>query len=93
VSYLFPSSTITVEAALRDLANGSPKARAFAAHALGDVTDTTEVARAVDALIIALAGTWSPVSATFTASTADDEADHERRRAALRRVVARALVP
>jgi hypothetical protein len=47
----------------------------------------------VYALIIALAGTWSPVSATFTASTADDEADHERRRAALRRVVARALVP
>ena len=54
MSYLFPSSTITIEAALRDLANGSPKARAFAAHALGDVTDPTEKARAVDALIIAL---------------------------------------
>jgi HEAT repeat protein len=54
VSYLFPSSTITVEAALRDLAQGSPKARAFAAHALGDVTDPTEKSRAVDALIIAL---------------------------------------
>jgi HEAT repeat protein len=54
VSYLFPSSTITVEAALRDLAQGSPKARAFAAHALGDVTDPTEKARAVDALILAL---------------------------------------
>ncbi len=47
----------------------------------------------VYALVIALAGTWSPVSATFTASAADDPADHERRRAALRLVVARALVP
>ncbi len=47
----------------------------------------------VYALIIALAGTWSPVSATFTASPEDDEADHERRREVLRQVVARALVP
>ncbi len=46
----------------------------------------------VYALIIAMAGTWSPVSATFTATLGDDEADHERRRAALREVVARALV-
>lgn len=44
-------------------------------------------------LIIAMAGTWSPISATFTASPGDPEADHERRRAALRGVVARALVP
>ena len=54
MSFLFPSSTITLEAALRDLAQGSPKARAFAAHALGDVTDPTERRRAVDALITAL---------------------------------------
>jgi len=47
----------------------------------------------VYALVIALAGSWSPVSATFTASTADDEADHKRRRATLRTVVTRALVP
>ncbi len=47
----------------------------------------------VYSLVIALAGAWSPVSATYTASDADDEADHERRRAALRLVVARALVP
>ena len=47
----------------------------------------------VYALVIALAGTWSPVSATFTASTDDAEADHERRREVLRQVVARALVP
>ena len=47
----------------------------------------------VYALVIALAGTWSPVSATFTASRQDDQADHRRRRRALRAVVRRALVP
>lgn len=47
----------------------------------------------VYALVIALAGTWSPISATFTASPGDDAADHDRRRAVLREVVARALVP
>jgi HEAT repeat protein len=54
VSFLFPSTTITLDAALRDLAQGSPRARAFAAHALGDVTDPTERRRAVEALIAAL---------------------------------------
>ncbi len=47
----------------------------------------------VYALVIALAGTWSPVSGTYTASALQDSADHERRRAALRLVVQRALVP
>jgi hypothetical protein len=47
----------------------------------------------VYALVIALAGTWSPSSATYTAAAADDEPGHERRRQALRSVVARALVP
>jgi HEAT repeat protein len=54
VSYLFPSTTITFDAALRDVASGSPKARAFAAHALGDVTEPVERRRAVDALVRAL---------------------------------------
>ena len=54
MSYLFPAQTITLEAALRDLASGSPKARAMAAHALGDVTDPVEKRRAVDALVRAL---------------------------------------
>lgn len=44
-------------------------------------------------LLIAIAGTWSPVAGTFTASRADAEADHERRREVLRGVTARALVP
>ncbi|MGX5657077.1 TetR family transcriptional regulator [Geodermatophilus nigrescens] len=47
----------------------------------------------VYSIVIALAGTWSPVSGTYTASAAEDEAEHERRRAALRLVVRRALVP
>ncbi|HEX7703950.1 MAG TPA: HEAT repeat domain-containing protein [Kofleriaceae bacterium] len=54
MSYLFPSSTITFDAALRDLASGSPKARAIAAHALGGVTEPVERRRAVDALVRAL---------------------------------------
>ena len=54
MSFLFPSSTITLDAALRDLAQGSPKARAAAAHALGDVEEPTEKRRAVDALLRAL---------------------------------------
>jgi HEAT repeat protein len=54
VSFLFPSSTITFEAALRDIASSNPKSRAAAAHALGDVTDPAERRRAVDALLQAL---------------------------------------
>ena len=54
MSYLFPASTITVDAALRDLSTGSPKARAQAAHALGDVADPVEKARAIPALISSL---------------------------------------
>ena len=47
----------------------------------------------VYALVIALSTTWSPVSGTYVATGGDPAADHERRRATLRRVVARALVP
>jgi HEAT repeat protein len=54
VSFLFPSSTITFDAALRDLAQGSPKARTAAARALGDVEDPAERRRAVEALVRAL---------------------------------------
>lgn len=50
----FPATRITFDAALRDVAGGSPKARAFAAHALGDVSEPAEKRRAVDALTIAL---------------------------------------
>jgi HEAT repeat protein len=54
VSFLFPSSTITFDAAMRDLGSGSAKARAAAAHALGGVSDPVEKRRAADALVRAL---------------------------------------
>lgn len=68
MSYLFPASTITVEAALRDLGSGSPKARAQAAHALGDLGDPVEKARAVPALIAALEDDHAVVRAEAAAS-------------------------
>jgi HEAT repeat protein len=68
VSYLFPSSTITVEAALRDLASGSPRSRAQAAHALGDLGDPVEKARAVPALVAALEDDRGEVRAEAAAS-------------------------
>ena len=46
----------------------------------------------VYSLVIALAGTWSPVSGTVTARVDEDRAEHERRRDALRLVVRRALL-
>lgn len=46
----------------------------------------------VYALVIALAGAWSPVSATTAAASSDPDAEHERRRSALRSAVRGALV-
>jgi len=70
-----------------------PKLDAIArAQREGRIVDGIEPGE-VYALLIALAGTWSPVSGTFTASASDPAADHERRRATLREVVRRALVP
>ncbi len=74
MSFLFPSSTITLDAALRDLAQGSPRARAFAAHALGDVSDPTEKARAIDALIRALEDDRGEVRAEAASSLGELEA-------------------
>ena len=72
---------------------GDDKVRAVAeAQARGRVV--ADVApQDVYALVIALAGTWSPISATTSASGADDAVTHERRRTALRAAVRRALVP
>ncbi len=74
MSFLFPSSTITIEAALRDLASGSSKARVHAAHALGEVTDPAEKRRAIDALIRALHDDQAEVRAEACAAlgTLDD---------------------
>lgn len=71
MSFLFPSSTITLDAALRDLATGSPRARAFAAHALGDVTDPAEKRRALDALLRATDDDRPEVRAEACASLGD----------------------
>jgi HEAT repeat protein len=71
VSFLFPSSTITLDAALRDIAQGSPKARTAAAHALGDVEEPTEKRRAVDALLRALDDDRLEVRAEACASLGD----------------------
>jgi HEAT repeats/PBS lyase HEAT-like repeat len=71
VSFLFPSPTITFDAALRDLASGSPKARALAAHALGEVTAPDDRPRAADALITALDDARSEVRAEAAAALGD----------------------
>jgi HEAT repeat protein len=71
MSFLFPSSTITFEAALRDLTAKSPRARAFAAHALGDLADPTEKHRAVEALLGALEDDRPEVRAEACSSLGD----------------------
>ncbi|HEY0191363.1 MAG TPA: HEAT repeat domain-containing protein [Kofleriaceae bacterium] len=71
MSFLFPSKTITLDAALRDLAQGSAKARVAAAHALGDLEDPAEQRRAVEALIRALDDDRPEVRAEACASLGD----------------------
>jgi AcrR family transcriptional regulator len=43
--------------------------------------------------VIALSMSWSPASTTFAASTSDPQAEHDRRRRALRTLVERAFHP
>ncbi len=70
-----------------------PKYLAIAeAQAAGLIVDDVEPAD-VYALVISLADTWAPISATYAASAEDDAAGHEQRRATLRAAVGRALVP
>ena len=45
------------------------------------------------AMVIGIAGSWSPLSGTVTAAPEEDEDDHDRRRTALRETVARAFSP
>jgi HEAT repeat protein len=71
VSFLFPASTITFDAALHDLAQGSPKARVAAAHALGEVEEPTEKRRAADALVRALDDDRPEVRAEACAALGD----------------------
>lgn len=54
MTYQLQSSTITFDAALRDLDSTSDRVRAQAAHALGDVVEPALRARAVPALVAVL---------------------------------------
>ena len=54
MSFFPPSHLITLEAALRDLEKGTPKARALAAHALGNLEDPADREQAIPALVKAL---------------------------------------
>jgi HEAT repeat protein len=68
LSFLFPSSTITLEAALRDASSTNVKARLRAVTALGDVDELTERRRAVAALTVALDDDHPGVRAEAVAS-------------------------
>lgn len=68
MSFLFPSSTITLEAALRDVTSTNVKARLRAVTALGDLEDATERRRAVAALTVALEDDHPGVRAEASAS-------------------------
>ncbi len=68
MSFLFPSSTITLEAALRDATSTNVKARLRAVSALGDVEESTERHRAVAALTVALEDNHPGVRAEAVAS-------------------------
>ena len=45
------------------------------------------------AMVSAMAGAWSPVSTTYTATADEPESEHDRRRALLRESVERAVAP
>jgi HEAT repeat protein len=70
LSFLFPSSTITLEAALRDATSTSVKARLRAVSALGDLEheDVTGRRRAVAALTLALEDDQSSIRAEAAAA-------------------------
>ncbi len=67
MSLLFPSRVITIDAALRDLAGGPPRARVAAAQALGDV-GAPDRARIRPALCAALDDDLAAVRAEAAAS-------------------------
>jgi HEAT repeat protein len=68
MSYLFPSSTITLEAALRDVASSNVKARLRAVQALGHLEDATARRRAAAALVVALDDNAAAVRAEAAAA-------------------------
>lgn len=96
MSLLFPAQTITLDAALRDLASGGAKARLAAAHALGDFADPADPAdrtRAAAALIRALDDDLASVRAEAAASLGEigEGATGEVDAAAIAAAIARRL--
>ena len=79
---LLPSRVITVDAALRDVTSGSPRARLAAAQALGDVADSDH-ARVRPALCAALEDDVAAVRAEAAASLGEVGGDDAEISAAL----------
>ncbi|HET6859942.1 MAG TPA: TetR family transcriptional regulator [Streptomyces sp.] len=68
------------------------KATIRAAQQAGHLIDTMDAAEILS-LVTAMSMTWSPASAMIAATLKDPQADHDRRREALRASVARAFTP
>jgi AcrR family transcriptional regulator len=70
-----------------------PKVQAISrAQDLGHIDPTLNAAD-VHSMVISMAMTWSPGSLTYTATTDDPVADHDRRRTSLATAVRHAFVP
>ncbi|WP_327234409.1 TetR family transcriptional regulator [Streptomyces sp. NBC_01317] len=70
-----------------------PKIEAIGrAQAAGHI-DPALSAADVHSMVISMAMTWSPSSLTYTATTADPPADHDRRRSSLATAVRHAFTP
>ena len=75
MTYQLRSTTITFDAALRDLKSSNDRARAQAAHALGDVLDPEQRKQAVAALIAVLDDDRQEVRAEAALSLGDLETE------------------
>ncbi|PRY32415.1 TetR family transcriptional regulator [Umezawaea tangerina] len=83
----------TPEGHLFTEADETPKTDAIARAQRAGHVDPSLPPADVHSMVISLAMTWSPSSLTYTATTADAEADHDRRRASLAAAVRRAFGP
>ena len=84
-----PTGPLTAEPTPRSAEKLADIAAAQAAGHIDKAFDPFDVL----VTVIAMSMAWSPASTTFTASSADAEADHERRRGVLRTLVTRAYAP
>ncbi|SEC22085.1 DNA-binding transcriptional regulator, AcrR family [Nocardioides exalbidus] len=84
-----PSGPLTPEPMPRE----PEKLAAIAAAQEDGLVDPTLSPAEVFGTVIALSMTWSPASTTFAATADDAVPEHDRRRAVLRTIVARAFAP